>query len=727
MPSSFLVAWRWPLLTIGLVATLVAVGPSRRLTFDRSIENMFAPDDPVLGPFRQLKRTFGGDEVALAAYVDRELLSTAGLARLERLAERLASVAGVQEVYSLATTKRFLATPLYRRRVLELSEGYTIGPDQQTAGVICVLVPEHETPAPRLQTIDELRRLVESHDASGVLTGEPVMIVDGFRFLELDGRLLGAVSTALLMLTIVACFRSLRWVLVPMAVVGATLVWTQAVLVESQLHLSLVSSMLWAIVTVIGIATVVHLVVGFRGHRAAGLTPAAALTRAGDQLGAPIFWACMTDAAGFASLMVSRVGPVHDFGLMMLVGSLLTLVGIALFVPGLSLWGRFDADPRWAWGERGLGIGLERLAAAIERHPRWLMSAITVASAVCCLGILNLEVETDFTKNFRRDSPIVRAYEFVESRLGGAGVWDIVAPVPDRRVNEFLDRVARLEERLRSEVVVEAADGRSQPGLTKVLSAVDALDMVPLGRLQATVRLEPTLDLVSEAVPMVKALYGRDPQDGNRLYLRIMLRARERQPSRQKQLLIEQVRRIRREELPDSEVTGIFVLLTKIIESTTRDQWLTFGVATAGIFLMVLLAFRSVPLALISLVPNALPILIVTGLMGWLDLRINMGAAMIASVSMGLAVDSSIHYLTAYRRHRAEGLSTGEALHAVHQSVGRAMVFSTLALIVGFSALALSRFVPTIYFGVLVGLTMLGGLLGNLVVLPLLLKLTRAS
>ncbi|HJT32286.1 MAG TPA: MMPL family transporter, partial [Pirellulales bacterium] len=454
-----------------------------------------------------------------------------------------------------------------------------------------------------------------------------------------------------------------------------------------------------------------------------GLPPIAALTLAGQQLGAPIFWACMTDAAGFASLMVSRVGPVHDFGLMMLVGSLLTLVGIAVFVPGLSLWGRFDVDPRRAWGEHGLDFGLEKLAASIERHPRALTLAIAVISLVCCLGMLNLEVETDFTKNFRRDSPIVHAYEFVESRLGGAGVWDIVTPVPDRGVKDFLDRVARLEERLRSEAVVETADG-ARPGLTKVLSAVDALDMVPLARMGAGVRLEPTLDLVAKEVPMVKALYGHDPQNGNRLYLRIMLRARERQPSRQKQLLVEQVRRIAREELPEAEVTGFFVLLTKIIESTTRDQWLTFGVATAGIFLMVLLAFRSITLALISLVPNALPILIVTGLMGWLDLRINMGAAMIASVSMGLAVDSSIHYVTAFRRHRAAGLSTGEALHAVHQSVGRAMVFSTLALIVGFSALALSRFVPTIYFGVLVGLTMLGGLVGNLVVLPLLLKLT---
>jgi predicted RND superfamily exporter protein len=283
--------------------------------------------------------------------------------------------------------------------------------------------------------------------------------------------------------------------------------------------------------------------------------------------------------------------------------------------------------------------------------------------------------------------------------------------------------MSRLEDRLRNEVTVVNAAGGTEPGLTKVLSAVDALDLVPFGRTAASRQLEPTLATAARTVPIVQALYGRDPLDGNRLFLRIMLRAKERQPAKQKHALVEQVTRLSREAFPEAEVTGFFVLLTRLIESITRDQWLTFGVASAAIFAMMLAAFRSLPVALVSLVPNALPILIVTGLMGWLRVRINMGAAMIASVSMGLAVDSSIHYITAYRRHRASGMTTGEALHAVHQSVGRAMVFSTLALIVGFTALALSRFVPTIYFGVLVGLTMFGGLIGTLLVLPLLLKL----
>jgi predicted RND superfamily exporter protein len=212
-------------------------------------------------------------------------------------------------------------------------------------------------------------------------------------------------------------------------------------------------------------------------------------------------------------------------------------------------------------------------------------------------------------------------------------------------------------------------------------------------------------------------------------YARVMLRAREQQPAQQKTSIIRQVEQIAQEEFSTSsggtaEVTGFYVLLTSLVESMIRDQWICFAWAVAGIGLMMLIAFRSPSVAAIAIVPNAVPILMVTGLMGWLNIRLNMGAAMIAAVSMGLSIDSSIHYVSFYRRERRAGRGVQVALHNVHQSVGRAMFFSTLALIIGFTALCRSQFVPTIYFGALVSLSMLGALLGNLVMLPLLLLWT---
>jgi predicted RND superfamily exporter protein len=235
---------------------------------------------------------------------------------------------------------------------------------------------------------------------------------------------------------------------------------------------------------------------------------------------------------------------------------------------------------------------------------------------------------------------------------------------------------------------------------------------------------------MTSAMPnFAEAMLTAQPDEQGRRYLRVMLRARERQPAEQKEWLIQQVRDIADKRFPSNadapgaEATGFFVLLTNLIHSMVRDQWVTFGAAAAGIGLMLLAAFRSLKLALIALVPNAMPIFMVLGALGWLDLKINMGAAMIAAVSMGLSVDSSIHYLASFRRAMREGKTVARSLSEVQQSVGRAVVFSTLALIVGFTVLCTSQFIPTIYFGTLVSLSMLGGLVGNLLVLPLLLQL----
>ena len=382
-----------------------------------------------------------------------------------------------------------------------------------------------------------------------------------------------------------------------------------------------------------------------------------------------------------------------------------------------------DADPKRAWGEARLDDGLHRVVESVERWPRWWLVLTVLIVSVSGVGYRWLDVETDFTRNFRASSDVVRSYAFVETNLGGAGVWDILIPAPRPLTEEYLARVRRLEERLRIEVTVDDGAGGVRPGLTKVMSLTDAIDALPLGEFRSLMPLNMLLSQFQDQMPTVmESLLRDDPDDASSQFFRIMLRAHERQTAAQKNRLIEQVRRISREEFEDAQVSGFFILLTKLIDSMIRDQWFTFSIACVAILVMMFLAFRSLPLAFVALVPNMLPIIVVTGLMGWLGIRINMGAAMIAAVSVGLSVDSSIHYITSFLEVRRQGHTLSDSISLVHQSVGRAMFFSTLALIVGFSALMLSQFVPTVYFGVLVSISMFGGMLGNLVVLPVLLR-----
>ncbi|MEQ8788484.1 MAG: MMPL family transporter [Pirellulaceae bacterium] len=764
--TEWLVAWRWPLLAVALALTCAAFWSAQRLDFDRSIENMFAEGDPLIPPYQKLKRTFGGNEVVLVVYQDDQLMTAEGLERLERVTDELASVAGVRGVLSLAKINEVLAktenlgklpqlpnffnlggkqqekqqpTPpilsqdnAMAERFRQLFQGYTHNAQGDIAAIACMLIPERETAASRRDTIDALRRIADSQH--GMIAGEPVMVVDGFRYVEEDGARLGWWSTILLSLTIIACFRSVRWVLIPILVVQLTLLLTRAILVASGLQLSMVSSMLTAIVTVVGVATVVHIIVRFREARLAGWSPRGALVQAGGLLMWPIVGACLTDAVGFASLLVAQVGPVQDFGVMMAIGSLVVLLSVALLVPGLALLGRFDADPQSAWGEAYLSHELQRLIGWVEGAPKTLGLLVVVLVAGAVAGVARLEVETDFTNNFLPSSPIVQSYRYIEENLGGGGVWDVMVPAPRVLDNDYLARVRKLEERLRAIRLGDDNDDNTDDSgagvLTKVISLADA-DLAAqaspiLAAMPPEIRAQGMAQYMQD---FAAALRSAEPDADGNYYMRIMLRARERQPAEQKERLIQQVRRIVGEEFPGDEnepageVTGFFVLLTNLIHSMVRDQWVTFGVAAAGIGLMMMIAFRSLTLALVALVPNALPILIVLGGMGWLDLKINMGAAMIAAVSMGLSVDSSIHYITSFRRARRAGKTVSQSLSEVQQTVGRAMVFSTLALIVGFTVLCTSQFVPTIYFGTLVSLSMLGGLLGNLLVLPLLLQL----
>lgn len=746
--AGWLLAGRWWFLMAALLLAAICISPARNVKFDRSIENMFSPDDPLLPPYLKLKSVFGGNEVVLAVYSDPELLdeSRRGIERLTQISRELKATPGVRDVLSLAEVDVVLdkvataagllqstETPEHgivdsksplAKRFRKLFEGYTHGSDGRTSAVICMLEPQESAGVTREQTVSALREKIQRL-AHGAVAGEPVMVVDGFRYVEEDGRRLGWTSTILLSVVLLICFRSLRWMVLCIAVVQVALLATRALLVVSGLRLSMVSSMLTAIVTVVGVATVMHLIVRFRESRRVGKSPSESFLLTTTLLTLPVFWAIMTDAVGFSSLLVAGVGPVRDFGLMMAVGSVLVLVSAMLVAPGLTLIGpavQVRGQPRF---DRVLGQQLMRSAYWIERRPKTILFVVLSLCIAGAAGAYRLELETDFTKNFRAGSRIVRAYEIIETDLGGAGVWDVFLPAPATLDFGYLQRVRRVEARIVQEL---SAAGTELPAV-RAVSIADAvwagsphLERTRLIRRTAAIRASLTAMRVH--MPTFTAtLHAEDPQSPGKYYYRIMLRSAERQSAAQKKHLIETVTRLAREEFPEAEVTGFFVLLTNLIQSILRDQWLAFLISTGGIALCVLIAFGRWVYAAIAMVPNVLPITTVTGVMGWLGFKINMGAAMIAAVSMGLAVDSSIHYLQAFRHARHSGKTVVNAIAEVQQTVGFAMILSTLALVAGFAVLATSEFVPTIYFGVLVSLAMLGGMAGNLVILPLLLWL----
>ncbi|MGI9455912.1 MAG: efflux RND transporter permease subunit [Aeoliella sp.] len=718
---SALVRYRRTLLAIGLVLAVAAGFFGNRLQLDRSIEHMFADDDPILQPYRELQEKFGRHEIAMLVYSEPDLKSEAALARIATLTDRARRIPGVVAAVSLHDppgAANFEDTDR-GAKLRKVFAGYTHNQALDAAGVVCLLARPQPGDPSRSETLKALRKLIVDLPA-GAFVGEPVLIEEAFDLLEDDGKRLNTWCTLLLMLTIFVCFRSWRWLLLPLIVVQLTLAFTRGTLVLLGLQLSMVSSMLSAIVTVVGVATVVHVIVRYRNAQASSLRPEDALLQDGSMIAAPILFACLTDAAGFAALMSSKVGPVHDFGLMMAIGSLMVLVSVALAVPGVVLLGSGHSkhpsgSPELLLGEHTIAKILDRMLHWSQRHPTLIATVGLVACGFAVYGSTRLERETDFTRNFRQESQLVREYEFVEQRFGGAGVWDILLP-PTRQLNKrYVLGVLALQNQLRAEI----------PNLNKAISIADVLDAGVGGIKQIRILVNPAirtgLSVMRASLPeFVDAIYQEEERS---VQFRILLRSPERLEAAEKNQLIEQVRTTAQSSFPGAEVTGYYVLLNRLIESLLRDQWTTFSVAALAIFLMMAVAFRSATLSLLTLIPNALPVLILFGAMGWLGVKVNMGAAMIAAVSLGLSVDGSIHYVMSYQRARREGSTRDAALESVQATVGRAAIFATLALVVGFATLCYSEFIPTIYFGALVSLSMIGGLIGNLLVLPLLIRI----
>lgn len=736
---------------------------------DWRVERMFAEGDPLVQSYHDLQDRFGGNDMCLAVYRDPQLWNEdgAGLERLEQVSNRLGSVEGVQAVLSLAELHSILQKLRGPMQLFSLSpskpplldpndklaqafanvfEGYTHKRDSEVVAIACLLTPVESQSAQQLgpsrheNTINSIREALQELPApatDGFVTGEPVLVAEGFKMVQRDGWRLGVVSSILVSVVLLVCFRSIRWTLIPIFVVHWSLLVTQATLVACGLELTMISSTLTAIVTVIGVATTMHLLLQYQQFRRQALPREEAIERTLATLLAPIFWACVTDAVGFMALTLAAVGPVRDFGLMMAVGSLCVFAAIVLIVPGLALFGSWDTDPSTPKLDLLVRLKLKHLLGHLLRNRKKGLIALGALLVVAAIGSAKMEVETDFTKNFHEGSPIINGFAVIERELGGAGVWDIMLPAPSTLTSEYFAQVEELEEQLRN-IKSDAGDG-STTSLTKVLSMADALAATQESTVLAALPMRAKVAGMRAAMPeFTGALLTKEADESGRNWLRVMLRSQEQASAKCKKALTQEVEKCVAEFTTTSQwkslfdnnsgavedlsgqVAGYHVMLGRLVSNVLADQWKCFLAATLGIYLVMSIATRSWLAGLAALVTNALPILLVLGTMGWFGIRANMGVAMIASVSLGLSVDSSIHYLMHYRRRINQGKSPHKALASAQENVGLAVALATLALIAGFCSLSTSEFLPTVAFGTLTSLTMAGGLVGNLVMLPLL-------
>ena len=607
------------------------------------------------------------------------------------------------------------------------------------------LMAQEEADITRIRAImDRYRDRAELH-----LGGVPMIVADMVDFVRHDIRVFGIGVIAILAMLLIIAFRQPRWVVLPLLTALATGVVTTGFLGLAGWQVTVVSSNFLALLLIFVLSLNIHLIVRYRELHLQHPD--------GEQLYLvretvrskfiPCFYMVITTMVAFGSLVVSSIRPVIDFGWIMGV-SLTTalLLSFTLFPAALML-----LKPGTPSNLRDLTTAITALfPPLIERHSKLVLGAATLAVVLGVVGMSKLTVENRFIDHFHESTEIYRGMYLMDRKLGGTTPLDVVIDAPAASLKEEQEPFDAEGD----DEFWDDADSQREAGITGTsywfnVFKVEEVDAIQgyLDRIDETgkvLSLSSTMNVLKQInggeLPdnfSLAILYKRLPADvkqglivpylspdGNQL--RFAVRVYESDVNLKRQALLEKIRRELTGEfgLPEDRVhlTGMLVLYNNMLQSLFRSQIQTLGAVFLAILLMFLLLFRSLKLALIALVPNLVAVPLVLGLMGGLGIPLDFMTITIAAISIGIGVDDTIHYVHRFGKELAVDWDYRAAVRRSHDSIGRAMYYTTVTITIGFSILVLSEFVPTIYFGILTAFAMLIALAANFTVLPVLLE-----
>ena len=603
--------------------------------------------------------------------------------------------------------------------------------------------------------IAAVRSIMDKYRAQAdlFLGGISMIADDMISFIKKDLDIFGAGVFLLLVAMLGLIFKHLRWIVLPMLCCFLSVIAMMGILGAFGLDVTVISSNFISLQLIITLAMVVHLVVRYReilfqNPQAEQRTLVRDTVRSKFT---PSLYAALTTIAGFGSLLLCDIKPVINFGWMMSAGLVVSLLlTFVLFPAGVMLLKKKPLPPA-ASGKSAHRYSIVPICARLtEAHGTAILAATVVVSVLTVLGISRLVVENSFIDYFKQSTEIYQGMKVIDEKLGGTTPLDVIVQFKAVDLNEaagntpeeeefpdpFKDVVQENNDKYwffddRLEVAEKVQDYlQALPETGKVLSLGTLLK---IGR---NLNKGKTLDSLDMAV-----LYTKLPQHFKDLILkpyvsikdnelRFSVRIKDSLKTLKRDALLKKIRHdmINKLHLPKDGVhlAGTMVLYNNMLQSLFSSQIKTLGVVALALMLMFLGLFRSLKVALIALFPNLLASASVLGIMGWFNIPLDMMTITIAAISIGIAVDDTIHYIYRFReeikKYDGHYLKT---MHHCHSTIGHAMYYTSITIIIGFSILVFSNFLPTIYFGVFTGIAMMVALIAALTLLPELILLFK--
>lgn len=595
----------------------------------------------------------------------------------------------------------------------------------------------------REQDIKRIREIIARQQDRGelYLGGIPMITVDMIQFIKHDLVVFGSSVFIFLVLILSLFFHKVRWVLLPMLICAITGLSSIGFMGFSGWAITVISSNFLSILLIITLSLTIHLIVRYRDlqltHPASTHKELIKLTTA--SMARPCFYTILTTAVAFASLVVSEIRPVIDFGWIMVIGlGIAFIVSFTVMPACLTLLGGTESPSQ---NDRTKAITLN-LAKLVHRKPVFIIVTSLVLMFSIGYGISMLEVENRFINNFKSDTEIYQGMKLIDNELGGTMPLDIIID-PDRSFIEMRDELAAETNEL-DDLFFDEAGELSEPNywlnptmldkakslheylesysvIGKVVSIITSLSIVE--KLNGAPFDEFELALVRKRIPESIAVDLVSPylsDDSNQL--RFSIRVIESDPELNRKELLNNIHKYLVEDLEfeNSQVhmTGMMVLYNNMLQSLYRSQILTIGAVFTAILFMFIILFRNIHLALIAIVPNIFSATLILGIMGWAGVPLDMMTITIAAITIGISVDNTIHYLHRLQHEYPLCHDYKEAINLCHGSIGKAMYYTSIAIMFGFALLSFSNFIPTIYFGLLTSFAMFVALIGDLLLLP---------
>jgi len=769
-----------------LIVALLGFGYfSKNFKLDASSDTLLIEGDPDLKYLREVTERYGAKEFLVLTYTPKQaMVSESSMNNLLSLKYKIQSLDWVHSVITLldipllhstddTLTERLKNFSTLKSEGIDKERGFNeilnspvfrnfvISEDGKTTGIIVNLKKDEKLKQLKNkreienyknvlkkknhENILEIREIIKSYSEVGKihLGGIPMIADDMMTFIKSDIIVFGVGVLLFIIATLWFVFRKIVWIIVPISSCFFSVLIMTGLLGLLGWKVTVISSNFIALMLILTMAMNIHMSTRFLQLKKSNpdLKNSEIILMTTSKMFWPIIYTVLTTICAFLSLIFSEIKPIIDFGWMMSLGLITSFIITFTLLPTIL---NFLSSEKTNIKEQSNSKITEFFGKVSIKNKTTIFSVTGLVVILSILGISRLEVENSFINYFNKKTEIYKGMKLIDEKLGGTTPLEIILKFPSKQKNETND-----DEDFDDWEDEEEQDDKkywfTKDKIDKIEKVHNYLEKLPfIGKvlsfssiIQVAVQLNNNEPLGSLEMGV---LYTKIPENIKKEIVdpyisiedneaRISLRIKDSEKNLRRNELINKIQYDLENKLgfkkEEFKLAGVLILFNNLLQSLFKSQILTLGFVMMGIFLMFLVLFKNIKLSLIGVVPNFIAAFFILGIIGLLGIPLDMMTITIAAITIGIAVDNSIHYIYRFKEEFSKTNNYEDTLKLCHSTVGIAILNTSITIVFGFSILVFSNFIPTIYFGVFTGIAMLLAMISVLTLLPSLILVTK--